>query len=151
MTYSIDALLTELRTLIANLGKGGGCISPSIYDTAQVLRLYPPQEDRQAALAWLRAQQQPDGGWGSPAAPYTRDVPTLAAVLAMHTYSQDQKARAAIDAGLTFLRRQAEQWTELPIDALPIAAEMILPYLLEEEPLPPGSPSAVFPMLLCTG
>jgi hypothetical protein len=27
---------------------------------------------------------------------------------------------------------QADQWADLPIDALPIAAEMILPYLIEE-------------------
>lgn len=37
-----DILLTDLRHLIADLGKGGGMISPSIYDTAQVLRMAPP-------------------------------------------------------------------------------------------------------------
>ena len=62
----------------------------------------------------------------------SRDVPTLAALLALHTYCQDQPTRNAIDGGLAFLRLQAAQWAELPLDALPIAAEMILPHLVEE-------------------
>ena len=61
MDSNIDPLLTELRSLIGDLGKGGGSISPSVYDTAQVLRLYPP-EDTGPAFAWLRSQQQSDGG-----------------------------------------------------------------------------------------
>lgn len=131
MNYYIDTLLTELRTLIADLGKGGGSVSPSVYDTAQVLRLYPP-EDRAPAFAWLLAQQQADGGWGSPETPYARDVPTLAAILALKTAHQDPHTKAVIDAGLTFLQQQAPKWAELPIDALPIATEMVLPYLIEE-------------------
>jgi len=131
MPYYIDPMLTELRALIADLGKGGGIISPSVYDTAQVLRLYPPNEDVEPAFQWLLAQQRADGGWGSAETPYARDVPTLAASLALHTHYQG-KQQAAVDAGLTFLQQQADQWAELPIDALPIATEMILPYLIEE-------------------
>ena len=132
MNYSIAAMMTELRTLIADLGKDGGLVSPSVYDTAQVLRFYPPKEDRDVVLTWLLAQQQFDGGWGLPSTPYARDVPTLAALLALHTHRQDPKARTVIEAGVSFLQLQAAQWAELPIDALPIAAEMILPYLIEE-------------------
>lgn len=124
--------LAELQSLVADLGKDGGLVSPSIYDTAQVIRLYPPKEGAQPALQWLLDQQQADGGWGEPEAPYARDVPTLAAILALHTYPQDRQSRSAIDAGLTFLEQQAPQWAEMPIDALPIATEMILPYLIEE-------------------
>lgn len=124
--------LAELHTLVADLGKDGGLISPSIYDTAQVIRLYPPKAGVEPALQWLLDQQQADGGWGEPEAPYARDVPTLAAILALHTYPQDRQSRSAIDAGLTFLEQQAPQWAEMPIDALPIATEMILPYLIEE-------------------
>jgi len=131
MNYNIDTLLTELRSTIADLGKGGGSISPSVYDTAQVLRLFPP-EDPEPAFQWLLSQQKADGGWGSPETPYARDVPTLAAVLALRTYRQDPLTREAIDAGLTFLQKGAEKWANAPIDALPIAAEMVLPYLLEE-------------------
>jgi hypothetical protein len=83
-------------------------------------------------LAWLLDQQQADGGWGEPEAPYARAVPTLAAVLALHTHPHHPKGCTAIDAGLAFLEQQAGQWAEMPIDALPIATEMILPYLLEE-------------------
>ncbi len=132
MNPSTEEMLAELCTLVADLGKGGGQISPSIYDTAQVLRLYPPQEGVEAGLEWLLAQQQPDGGWGDPHAPYARDVPTLATVLALHAYEQDATTQHAIDAGLTFLRQQAHQWADIPLDALPIATEMILPYLIEE-------------------
>ena len=131
MPYYIDPMLTELRALIADLGKGGGIISPSVYDTAQVLRLYPPNEDIEPAFQWLLAQQRADGGWGSAETPYARDVPTLAASLALHMHYQG-KQQAAVDAGLAFLQQQADQWRELPIDALPIATEMILPYLIEE-------------------
>ena len=127
----ITELTTELRTVIADLGKDGGLISPSIYDTAQVLRFYPP-DDVNPALDWLLAQQEADGGWGNPAVPTARDVPTLAAILALHTYRKDQKTRKAVEAGLIFLREQAAQWAEIEIDLVPIAAEMILPYLIDE-------------------
>lgn len=137
MSYR-ELQLAELQSLVADLGKAGGLISPSIYDTAQVIRLYPPPEGVEPALAWLLDQQQADGGWGEPEAPYARDVPTLAAILALHTYPHFHtyphysRDCTAIDAGLAFLTQQAPQWTEMPIDALPIATEMILPYLLEE-------------------
>ena len=49
----IDSLSLELRQLIADLGKDGGLISPSVYDTAQVLRFYPPEEGVAPALEWL--------------------------------------------------------------------------------------------------
>ena len=129
---SREMQLMELHSLVADLGKDGGLISPSIYDTAQVIRLYPPKEGIEPALQWLLDQQQADGGWGEPETPYARDVPTLAAVLALHTYSQSIRDPTAMDAGLTFLEQQAPQWAELPIDALPIATEMILPYLIED-------------------
>ena len=130
MSY-IDVQFAELQALVANLGKDGGLVSPSIYDTAQVIRCYPPPEGTQPAIEWLLQQQHGDGGWGEPSSPYARDVPTLAAILALHS-AQEPTHQATIDAGLDFLEQQAEQWSDLPIDALPIATEMILPYLIEE-------------------
>lgn len=130
MSYT-DVQFAELQSLVADLGKDGGLISPSIYDTAQVIRCYPPPEGAQPAIEWLLQQQHGDGGWGEPGSPYTRDVPTLAAILALHS-AQEPTHQATIDAGLDFLEQQAEQWSDLPIDALPIATEMILPYLIEE-------------------
>jgi len=68
----MDLQLAELQSLMADLGKAGGLISPSIYDTAQVLRLYPPPEGPEPTLDWLLQQQQADGGWGDPSVSYAR-------------------------------------------------------------------------------
>src|SRR5690606_41668810 len=59
-------------------------LSPSVYDTAQALRFCPPTQGAERTVAWLLEQQHNDGGWGNPAAPRTRDLPTLAAILALH-------------------------------------------------------------------
>lgn len=126
------ALISQLRSLITDLGKDGGTISPSIYDTAQVLRFYPPPEGPEPALDWLVAQQQADGGWGNVNAPFARVTPTVATLLALHQYRRDRHTEAIIDAGLKFLHQQAPYWQAIAIDALPIATEMILPHLLEE-------------------
>jgi hypothetical protein len=132
MNIHIAALVTELRALVADLGKDGGLLSPAIYDTAQVVRFYPPPEGPEPALNWLVAQQQADGGWGNVDSPYTRVVPTLATLLALHKYRHDRHTQVIIDASLAFLHRQAPRWRDLALDALPIATEMILPCLLEE-------------------
>jgi hypothetical protein len=55
--HVVDSLLTELRSLIQNLGQDGGLIGPSIYDTAQVIRLAPPASGVQHTLHWLVSQQ----------------------------------------------------------------------------------------------
>jgi hypothetical protein len=125
-------LLSELRTLIGSLGESGGLVSPSVYDTALLLRLYPPQAGVVPGLQWLLRQQHADGGWGEPTVPAARDVPSLAAVLTLHVYRHLLPVESAIASGLAFLRRQAPQWQTVHIDLVPIAAEMILPYLLQE-------------------
>src|SRR5690349_7476413 len=123
MNRITDILLTDLRYLVRDLGKDGGLIGPSVYDTAQVLRMAPPAEGVRLALDWLLVQQQPDGGWGDPAVPRTRDLPTLAAVLALHTHSrQYPEARAMIQTGLAFLYRQAPHWNGPLPDDIPVAA-----------------------------
>jgi len=131
MSY-LDIQFAELHALVADLGKDGGLISPSIYDTAQVIRLYPPSEGMEPAMQWLLQQQCWDGGWGEPSAPYVRDVPTLATILALHTSPQSHQTASAIEAALTFLQQEADKWADLAIDNLPVATEMILPRLLQE-------------------
>jgi halimadienyl-diphosphate synthase len=125
----VHRLVSELRGLIATLGADGGLIGPSVYDTAQVLRFAPPA-DPAPALDWLLDQQQADGGWGDPAVPLARAVPTLAALLALHAHRPDAEARQG--AGLAFLRGQAPRWAGPPPEDIPIAAELILPRLLDD-------------------
>jgi hypothetical protein len=125
-----DLLLTDLRRLIRELGTNGGLIGPSVYDTAQVIRFAPPEEVG-PALNWLLVQQHSDGGWGDPAVPRARDVPTLAALLALRK-NENAATRDATQAGLAFLRRQAPQWIGPIPEDIPLAAELILPTLVDE-------------------
>src|SRR4028118_281956 len=78
MSHIVDTLLTDLRSLVTDLGKDGGLMGVSVYDTAQVLRLYPAQDRIEPAIGWLLSQQQADGGWGCATLPHARDAPTLA-------------------------------------------------------------------------
>jgi hypothetical protein len=125
-------LTTDLRHLIRDLGRNGGMISPSVYDTAQTVRLAPPEEGVWPALNWLISRQHADGGWGDPVVPRARDVPTLAGVLALSAHQQRRAVRESLHAGIAFLRRQAAHWSgPLPED-IPIGIELLLPALLDE-------------------
>lgn len=128
-----DIALTDLRYHIAALGRDGGMMNSSVYDTAQVLRLAPLADDqRWAAIQWLIEQQHDDGGWGSAATPRARDVPTLASVLALLPYTNRRSTRDLAAKALTFLRRQSFQWAGPPPDDLPVGTELLLPHLLDE-------------------
>lgn len=127
----VDILVRDLQGLLHDVGRDGGVIGPSVYDTAMVARLAPPKEGPEPAIEWLLSRQQSDGGWCSPRYPIGRDLPTLAAVLALREHRRDVKAREACAAGLAFLREQAGQWTAIP-DDLPIALELTLPALVQE-------------------
>ena len=124
--------LARLQGLLPQLGKGGGRISASVYDTAQVLRAYPPSGGVTPGLEWLKQQQQADGGWGSPAAPLYRRISTIAAVLALHQYADIIDAAEHIEAGLDHLHVQRELWAHAVPDSLPVGAELIYPYLIDE-------------------
>jgi hypothetical protein len=130
MNQAADFLLLDLSALIKALGSDGGQNGPSVYDTAQVLRLAPPA-DAQPVVEWLLAQQQPDGGWGDPCAPLSRDTATLAALLALKV-TTSRWDHSAIQAAQTFLLHQERHWLgEVPID-IPVAAELLIPALLEQ-------------------
>jgi hypothetical protein len=132
MNPYINLLIADLQALIAALGKDGGQMSPSVYDTAQVLRYAPPGEGTEPAIEWLLTQQHVDGGWGSLAAPLSRHMPTLAAVLALHRYGKNVAAREALQAGVEFLYQTAYQWQPPLPEELPTGVELIFPQLLEE-------------------
>lgn len=132
MNRIVDLLVTDLWYLLSDLGKDQGLVGPSLYDTAQVIRMAPPKEGIWSAMDWLRDQQQPDGGWGVLDLPRIRDISTLAVVLALHQHGMRARDRAAAEAGLAFLRRQARDWQgPLPND-IPVGAELLLPQLLNE-------------------
>lgn len=107
-------------------------MSPSVYETAQVLRFYPPAQGAAPALAWLVEQQAGDGGWGWPGNSLYRIVPTLAAILALRVHDPTIGATAAIEAGLAFLARNESATATAGTSAIPIAYELILPRLLAD-------------------
>jgi len=133
MSSTAERLIDMLRADITALGHQGGIVTPSIYDTAQLLRYAPPEEPG-AVVDWLLTQQRADGGWGPEVLPLARHVPTLAAVLALLTSSDAPRSRDAVDRGLAFLRENAEVWAfEGPLpDDIPVAVELVLPRLLDD-------------------
>ena len=132
MNTQQEVLIADLRSLIANLGKDGGQMSASVYDTAQVLRFSPPQSGVEPGLEWLKSQQQMDGGWGNLAAPLSRHIPTLAAIVALQTYAHDFETREIIQEGLYFLIQNSYQWQPPLPEELPTAVELIFPRLLHD-------------------
>lgn len=132
----------ELQSLLSQAGQGGGLISPSVYDSAQVLLSLSPEETRSSPVVdWLLSQQHADGGWGEPVKPVHRDIPTLSAILALRRFPEQSGTREAAEAGARFLRAQAPHWEDLREEELPVAAEILLPSLLnrlglDEQALP---------------
>jgi hypothetical protein len=127
-----EVLIADLRSLITNLGRNGGQMSASVYDTAQVLRFAPPETGVEPALEWLKSQQKMDGGWGNMAAPLSRHIPTLAAIVTLQTYARDFEISEIIQEGLDFLVQNAYQWQPPLPEELPTAVELIFPRLLSE-------------------
>jgi hypothetical protein len=130
MSSTHTVLLAELRTIIGDLGRSGGLMGPSIYDTAQVLRLAPEVGSPELTIEWLVAQQHADGGWGEPSTPLARTATTLAALLALAVHCGN--SHPSVSAGLRFLHHQAHVWDgPLPED-LPAGVELLVPHLADE-------------------
>ena len=129
---STDQAWGQLRKVVNNLGRGGGAITPSIYETAQVLRFYPELVEVDRVITWLLRNQQPDGGWGEMEAPLYRIVPTLAAILALRCYRSDGRVGRACAVGYRFLEEQDTAIVPDDSEYLPVAVELILPRLLDE-------------------
>jgi hypothetical protein len=127
-------MLAQLREILATLGTDGGHVSPSIYDTAQFIRLgHGTSEQRRQMIRWLLDQQHTDGGWGPIHAPSARELPTVAALLALHTSAPtDTQAQQACAAGRAWLAQQPDRWSGSLPDDIPVALELLLPPLISQ-------------------
>ncbi|WP_433381209.1 prenyltransferase [Dactylosporangium sp. CA-152071] len=74
-----------------------GRISPSVYETGRLVSIAPWLVDHAARVAFLRATQRPDGGWGQPGG-YAL-APTLSATEALLATARDGDPSAAEPAG----------------------------------------------------
>ncbi|MDG6105634.1 prenyltransferase [Dactylosporangium aurantiacum] len=74
-----------------------GRISPSVYETGRLVSIAPWLVDHAARVAFLRATQRPDGGWGQPGG-YAL-VPTLSATEALLATARHGDPSAAEPAG----------------------------------------------------
>ncbi|MGW5355238.1 hypothetical protein ACWERV_32555 [Streptomyces sp. NPDC004031] len=125
-----DEALDRLHALVDDLGSGGGAVTPAVYDTARAATLLPHRPGTGDMLHWLTTRQQPDGGWGDPLIPHARDLPTLAAVLAL---TRHPAHRHSAERGIAFLRRHAPRVWGGPVPQdIPVGLELLLPPLLDE-------------------
>ncbi|AKO06308.1 hypothetical protein ACQR5T_07475 [Xanthomonas oryzae pv. oryzicola] len=132
MNALCEQIFAELRHLLGET-HNGGAVGPSVYDTARVLWFHHAPADLPNAYAWLIAQQQADGGWGSADFPLFRHAPTWAAWLALQRASACiPGAAAALEAATAFLERQPDPYARAVPDDAPIGAELILPALSGE-------------------
>jgi len=126
-----EQILSELRRLLSEMSDGGS-VGPSVYDTARALRFHGNVTGRQDAYAWLIAQQQADGGWGSADFPLFRHAPTWAALLALQRADPLPGAADAVQAARRFLQRQPDPYAHAVPEDAPIGAELILPQFCGE-------------------
>ena len=142
MSALYEQILSELCHLLGET-RDRGAVGPSVYDTARALRFHDGLADRHDAYAWLIAQQQVDGGWGSVDFPLFRHAPTWAAWLALQRAGALPGATEALHAATRFLERQPDPYAHAVPDDAPIGAELILPPLSSEAAA--LSNSAAFP------
>lgn len=132
MNHDTACIIDGIRQLLLTLDRDGGLLTPSIYETAQVLRFCPDAFESADVAGWLLDQQEADGGWGDPAAPLYRAVPTAAAVLALTERApQNARTKDAVTAGIAAFASLASYWQKPLPDDIPIAVELVLPQLLD--------------------
>ncbi|MFD8820998.1 hypothetical protein ACFV1C_01280 [Streptomyces sp. NPDC059605] len=145
-----DRALHHLQALVDDLGADGGAITPAVYDTARVATLLPHRPHTGEMLHWLTTRQQPDGGWGDPLTPHARDLPSLAAILALTPHPAHQPAT---ERGIAFLHQHATPVWDGPVPQdIPVGLELLLPPLLAEaHTAHPTLPTAPYDALRALG
>jgi hypothetical protein len=118
--------------LASSVCQSDGVVSPSIYDTAQILRLQPQLSEPHAVIDWLLDQQDADGGWGTPTLPVARLVPTVASLLALSNAPATAAVAEARGAGRAFLTSLSAVWPSGVPNDLPVGMELLLPVLLDD-------------------
>ena len=126
---SAELLLAEMAT------DPLGDFSPSVYETARLVRHAPSLRGHVRRVRFLLDEQRVDGGWGGPDG-YDL-VPTLSATAALLTVARNPPAgsesavRSAIDSGLSLLSGRLD--TGEPV-RLPdtVAVEIVVPGLIAE-------------------
>jgi hypothetical protein len=125
--WNVLAAATEL---VASLeAHPWGQISPSVYETARLVRLAPRLPGHDRRIEFLLSQQRPGGEWGGPGG-YAL-VPTLSATEALTAVAgccrDSVRARQAADRGMAWLARAGT----LRVPDTP-AVELVVPALVEE-------------------
>ncbi|WP_432981203.1 prenyltransferase [Dactylosporangium sp. CA-233914] len=125
--FEADALVDEVATT------QWGCISPSVYETGRLVSIAPWLVDHAARVAFLRAAQRPDGGWGQPGG-YAL-APTLSASEALLASARRGDATAAEPAGQGLDRLMTWLAGATPLRAAELpdtpAIELIVPALID--------------------
>lgn len=133
---TVSALLAEV------LANPWGHMSPSVYETARLVRSAPWLEGHRARCQFLLDSQHPDGTWGSPDG-YDL-VPTLSATEAllheMHESNRPDRMDAppgdllagAATRGLRALSQRLGPAGRAATAPDTIAAEFVIPWLVEE-------------------
>jgi REP element-mobilizing transposase RayT len=110
-----------------------GWLAPDAYSTAWVA-LVPDLDDPERpawpqTLAYLRASQLDDGGWGTPDIYYAheRTISTLAAIRALQAWQPTFDDLMRVERGLKALRRHASNLSHEPHE--PVGFELLLPSL----------------------
>ncbi|MDQ0381912.1 prenyltransferase/squalene oxidase repeat-containing protein [Amycolatopsis thermophila] len=107
-----------------------GDFSPSVYETARLVALVPHLAGHANRVAFLLAEQAPDGGWGGPEG-YGL-LPTLSAVDALLAESGRTGAPAPAAAARRGLEALSTRWGPRLRAALPdtVAVEILVPALV---------------------
>ncbi|MCP4130883.1 MAG: hypothetical protein GY754_07860 [bacterium] len=121
-------LIKDLRNTLSSLNTSEGSMSASLYETARALCFRP--NNIHETLDWIISRQKNDGGWGLPACEISRDVPTLAAILALHRFGAAEKTKTAAQAGLEYLGKSAGKW--LANEEPPNGAELFIPGMVKD-------------------